>query len=78
MAVPGALKPVISARFQLTMRQNWLNFATNAEDLEEGPQCVKICPKDALEYTTPDQTISTDTASVGKRILTLSLQSEGP
>lgn len=25
------------------------------ETLEEGPQCVKWCPKDALEYTTPDQ-----------------------
>jgi len=25
------------------------------EDLEEGPQCVKWCPKDALELTTPDQ-----------------------
>jgi Fe-S-cluster-containing hydrogenase component 2 len=25
------------------------------EDEEDGPQCVKICPKDALEYTTPDQ-----------------------
>ena len=25
------------------------------EDVEEGPQCVKWCPKDALELTTPDQ-----------------------
>lgn len=25
------------------------------ETLEEGPQCVKWCPKDALELTTPDQ-----------------------
>jgi Fe-S-cluster-containing hydrogenase component 2 len=25
------------------------------EDLEEGPQCVKWCPKEALELTTPDQ-----------------------
>lgn len=25
------------------------------ETLEEGPQCVKWCPKDALEYTSPDQ-----------------------
>lgn len=25
------------------------------EDLEDGPQCVKWCPKDALELTTPDQ-----------------------
>jgi len=25
------------------------------EDVEGGPQCVLICPKDALEYTTPDQ-----------------------
>ena len=25
------------------------------EDLEEGPQCVKWCPKDALELTTPDR-----------------------
>jgi len=24
-------------------------------DLEDGPQCVKWCPKDALELTTPDQ-----------------------
>jgi Fe-S-cluster-containing hydrogenase component 2 len=24
-------------------------------DLEEGPQCVKWCPKEALELTTPDQ-----------------------
>ena len=25
------------------------------ETLEEGPQCVKWCPKEALELTTPDQ-----------------------
>jgi len=25
------------------------------KDLEEGPQCVKWCPKEALELTTPDQ-----------------------
>jgi len=25
------------------------------EDVEGGPQCVLICPKDALQYTTPDQ-----------------------
>ena len=25
------------------------------EDQEDGPQCVKWCPKDALELTTPDQ-----------------------
>ena len=25
------------------------------EDLEEGPQCVKWCPKEALALTTPDQ-----------------------
>ncbi|MDY6846067.1 MAG: 4Fe-4S dicluster domain-containing protein [Chloroflexota bacterium] len=25
------------------------------EGVEGGPQCVLICPKDALEYTTPDQ-----------------------
>ncbi len=25
------------------------------EDLEEGPQCVKWCPKEALYLTTPDQ-----------------------
>jgi Fe-S-cluster-containing dehydrogenase component len=25
------------------------------EDVEEGPQCVKWCPKEALELTTPDQ-----------------------
>lgn len=25
------------------------------EDLEEGPQCVKYCPKDALEMVTSDQ-----------------------
>jgi Fe-S-cluster-containing hydrogenase component 2 len=25
------------------------------EDLEEGPQCIKWCPKDALELTTPDR-----------------------
>jgi len=25
------------------------------EDLEEGPQCVKWCPKEALELTTPDR-----------------------
>jgi len=25
------------------------------EDLEEGPQCVKWCPKDALELTIPDR-----------------------
>jgi Fe-S-cluster-containing hydrogenase component 2 len=25
------------------------------EDLEDGPQCIKWCPKDALELTTPDR-----------------------
>lgn len=25
------------------------------EDLEDGPQCVKWCPKEALSLTTPDQ-----------------------
>jgi thiosulfate reductase electron transport protein len=30
-------------------------FCNQCEDIEEGPQCVLICPKDALEYTTPDQ-----------------------
>ena len=25
------------------------------EDVEEGPQCVKWCPKEALELTTPDR-----------------------
>ena len=25
------------------------------QDEEEGPQCVLLCPKDALELTTPDQ-----------------------
>jgi len=25
------------------------------EELEEGPQCVKWCPKEALELTTPDR-----------------------
>jgi len=25
------------------------------EELEEGPQCVKWCPKEALSLTTPDQ-----------------------
>jgi len=30
-------------------------ICNQCEDIEDGPQCVKICPKDALEYTTPDQ-----------------------
>jgi len=30
-------------------------FCNQCEDVEEGPQCVLICPKDALEYTTPDR-----------------------
>ena len=28
---------------------------TECADVEEGPQCVKWCPKEALELTTPDQ-----------------------
>jgi anaerobic carbon-monoxide dehydrogenase iron sulfur subunit len=27
----------------------------HCEDIEEGPQCVKYCPKDALELVTSDQ-----------------------
>jgi anaerobic carbon-monoxide dehydrogenase iron sulfur subunit len=30
-------------------------ICNQCEDEEDGPQCVKWCPKDALELTTPDQ-----------------------
>jgi Fe-S-cluster-containing hydrogenase component 2 len=30
-------------------------FCNQCEDVEDGPQCVKWCPKEALVLTTPDQ-----------------------
>ena len=30
-------------------------ICNQCEDVEEGPQCVKWCPKEALELTTPDR-----------------------
>ncbi len=32
-----------------------VEICDQCQDEEDGPQCVKWCPKDALELTTPDQ-----------------------
>lgn len=36
-------------------RTKLAEICDGCENEEDGPQCVLICPKDALEYTTPDQ-----------------------
>ena len=55
MGVPGALKHVILVQFQSIPSPNLAEICDQCETLEEGPQCVKWCPKDALEYISPDQ-----------------------
>ncbi len=36
-------------------RTKLAEICDGCENEDDGPQCVLICPKDALEYTTPDQ-----------------------
>ena len=53
-------------------------FCDQCETVEDGPQCVKICPKDALEYTTPDQRAQRTRRNLIKESLNLPSKAKDP